>query len=210
MKRTGGFMKLIDECIKGTVPNRVPEGAFVYYVKNNKTGAHYVGQTTQSIRERLRTHLSTNSNLGKMLKDAPSTDIYVEILSEVPVEIAGAVERFCIEVKNTTAFFGLNQTYGGRGDGEIPTKAVCDQIARSRTKNKSVDSIKLMDRRRKTEHSKTGIPFRKAVIGTNIDTGEEVMLTYISERPSEFDPRLISACCRGKRRFHRNHSWRYV
>lgn len=51
----------------------------------------------------------------------------------------------------------------------------------------------------------------KAVIGTDIKTGAEVMFKCLNDcRVAGFQPSCVCHCCQGKRKSHKGHTWRYA
>ena len=51
----------------------------------------------------------------------------------------------------------------------------------------------------------------KTVIGTEMKTGTEVMFKCLNDcRSAGFDPSCVCDCCKGKRKTHKGHTWRYA
>lgn len=187
----------------------------VYKITHLPTKMLYVGQTKQTLKVRILKHLSdTNSGRlnGKLQEafraDADMANFCAEVIREVPVEELLQEEQKAIVELGCVWPLGFNMDTGGQV-GRKPIKAVTEDLAKKSSRRKYTDSPKPLNSAPRGIRASPKSKW-KPVIGTNIDTGEEVFLEYGSARPLEFDPRLISACCKGKRKFHRGHSWRFA
>lgn len=185
----------------------------VYLVKNKVTGKMYVGQTTYSLKERWRHHRKGKSEYGGLLCDAIQDlgeDAFSieELESTQDTSQLDALETWYIAKYNTLTPHGYNQTPGGHVFKRGAQHA--DRIALSKTQITFVTNPKPMWNQSRKVRKGQPAHRKKAVIGTNCLTGQEIRLEYMSADPQQFDPRLISACCRGKRHYHRGHSWRYA
>ena len=183
---------------------------FIYLVTNMVSGKQYVGQTTYTIKERWRRHLSSRSdgipNLGDDIKKFGQHNFSVFILAEIQ-DIAALedLEKFYIKEYNTLYPAGYNLTEGGYGFVSDHTKIA---ISNSKVGLRFTDNPKPMkNKTRGIRKFKDNSRF-KPVIGTHVLTGETIELVGVST-DDRFDPRLVSACCKGKRRQHRGYTWKY-
>lgn len=187
-----------------------PEKGKVYIIRNTKSGLAYIGQTFQSMKERMRHHLSSRGEERRVIGDAIQQDgpgnFTVTIIAEADTrEELNELERLCIQVYNTEYPNGYNLTKGGVNS--------FSELNRNAISNARI-GLTLTDSPRPLKRRARGIRpdvknNKKPVIGTHLLTGEVIELPYLS-CDDRFDPRLISAVCRGKRRHHRGYSWRYA
>lgn len=98
---------------------RLPkEGYGFIYKCTVEDGKQYIGQTTSSIKERMRQHEGRSERgwrmplFDRVLKKGLSYD--VEIISEVPIDMLDAVERYCIGYFDTLVPNGYNMMIGGQ------------------------------------------------------------------------------------------------
>lgn len=187
-----------------------PEKGKVYIIRNTKSGFAYIGQTFQSMKERMRHHLSSRGEGRLVIGDAIQQDgldnFTVTIIAEASTrEELNQLEQLCIQVYNTEYPNGYNLTKGGINSFSEINKVA---ISNARIGLTLTNTPKPMER--KTKGIRLNVKNnKKAVIGTHVITGEILELPYLS-CDTRFDPRLISAVCRGKRRHHRGYSWRYA
>jgi hypothetical protein len=162
------------------------------------------------MKERMRSHLLQRGEeyptIGAAVAKDGIENFTVTIIAEAATrEELYELERLCIQVYGTEYPNGYNLTKGG-----INSFTERSKIALSNSKV----GLTLTDTPKPLERRARGIRLdvknnKKAVIGTHMITGEVLELPYLS-CDSRFDPRLISAVCRGKRRHHRGYSWRYA
>lgn len=183
---------------------------FIYLVTNLVTGKQYVGQTTYTIKERWRHHRKASSDgmpvLGDDIRNFGEHNFSVFVLAEVEdITTLDDLEKFYIKQYSTLYPSGYNLTEGGYGFLlEHTKKAISD----SRIGLRLVDNPKPMkNASRGIRKYKDNSRF-KPVVGTHLVTGETIELEGLSS-DTRFDPRLVSACCRGKRRHHRGYAWKY-
>lgn len=51
----------------------------------------------------------------------------------------------------------------------------------------------------------------RSVIGKDIQTGDEITFKCLNDcRSAGFDPSCVCDCCKGKRKTHKGHTWRYA
>lgn len=185
----------------------------IYLVTNKLTRKCYIGQTTMSLHERWRHHKRTRSEVGDCLGDdigllGESQFSIMELaVTQNPAELDG-LETWYIQQYQTLAPAGYNLTPGGHSFSK--TERSRDLQSRAAIGRKFTDSPKpikgsLVIRCRK---NKIVVDRKKPVVGTHLITGEVIELAGVSVDP-RFDPRLVSACCKGKRRHHRGYAWRY-
>ena len=195
----------------------------IYKITNLVNGKCYIGQTINTVEHRWAGHCRSSGcpALAKAIaKYGKDNFIYYAIDTTSSLEELDRLECYWIKRFNSIAPFGYNLTSGGQEGRFISDEAIAKfskslighkvseetrikiqkQLSGRRIKPVKVNRRKLITRR--------GQSLKKSVIGTHIDTGEEIILESMSS-DSRFDFRLISACCRGKRRSHRRYSWRY-
>ena len=84
------------------------------------------------------------------------------------------------------------------------------------TKAENTAYMKRLGRNKRTEawiqHLNDGLNFmRKAVIGTSLKTGESVYYEGINKVARDgFQPSCVTNCCKGIRKQHKGHTWRYA
>jgi hypothetical protein len=183
----------------------------IYLVTNTVTGQRYVGQTTYSMHERWRHHVRSRNEVGDGLGDAVGrfgqrAFSIVELVRTDRLTELDALEQFYIEQYETLAPNGYNLTPGGKAFRR--TARNCERISYSKIDLRLVDSTKPCSRAGTGKRARPAAKC-KPVIGTHLVTGEVIHLPAVSAHPN-FDPRLVSACCRGKRRHHRGYAWRYA
>lgn len=203
------LLDTIDNLVEDSVEFINGQQGWIYLVINKLTGKKYVGQTTASIKDRWIAHRKKKSLYGNLLCDDiqlfGEAAFSIQVLHEVrDTSLLNSLEIEEIEKNNCMAPNGYNLTPGGHLIGKL----TAETIAKSRTSNQWVISPKSVHGIRKKQTRPTK-KFNKPVKGTNILTGEVVYLESMSS-DSRFDVRLISACCKGKRQYHRNHRWEYV
>lgn len=185
----------------------------IYLVTQLSTGKQYVGQTTMSLRERWRHHRRARSEAGDCLGDVigESSDEDFSI-QEIAVAYSSReldeLERYYILQYDTLSPSGFNLTPGGHAFSKSGRHA--ERVSLSKIGLKFTDNPKPIksSTRPRCRKNKMVVDRKKPVIGTHLVTGEVIELTGVS-MDSRFDPRLVSACCRGKRRHHRGFAWRY-
>ena len=182
---------------------------WIYLITNIVSNKKYVGQTTSSIKDRWLSHRKRTGLYGDLLCDDikvyGESSFTIEVLHETrDIQELDSLEILEIEKLNTLHPAGYNMTPGGTQIGEF----LAERIARSRTQNRTTLTPKPMKTKITKKQNNPTAKRRKPVIGTNILTGEVIRLNSMSS-DSRFDVRLISACCRGKRQYHRNCRWEY-
>lgn len=177
----------------------------VYMLVNKVTGKKYIGQTSQSIRERFRHHCKsraeTGSNIGDAINKYGTESFYAITLASCDnYKDALSLENLYIEQYNTLAPHGYNLSING-----ITIDSVKQKLSDSKIGLQIKAEVKPMKTLRKTA-TKRGLDKVKSVRGIHLITGEIIKLPSMSA-DSRFDPRLISAVCKGKRRHHRGYRW---
>ncbi len=144
-----------------------------------------------------------------------------------------AYERFLIK---TAVIWGddlANKTYGGEGkSGILRTEEEKEHLRRINTGKRhseaTINKIKDLhknptwianhkkrtligsnsEKARQKHHEKQKVQY-KPVLGTNIETGEKLLLGFTSQ-DSRFNPSLIRRCCIGERKQHKGYAWQYL
>jgi group I intron endonuclease len=181
---------------------------WIYLITNKLTGKQYIGQTTSSLKDRWLSHRKRTSFYGDLLCDdiryVGEHNFSIQILEEVNnLSLLNEREIYWIAEYGTYPN-GYNKTPGGNLIGQ----ETADRIARSKTQNQTTNNPKPVNTARKGTR-KTATSRCKPVKGTHIITGETICLPHMSA-DSRFDVRLISACCKNKRKYHRNYRWEYA
>lgn len=178
----------------------------IYLISNNVTGEVYVGQTINGLYERWRKHCQNEeSALFLPVAKYGSANFTLSIL-----EVCYSFDTLNVaEIKWLEKFRKSHRVYNivDGGKNAPKPKSVRDKISVSHSGKVFTLTPKPMKTIRKTD-SLRGICNERAVVGTHLDSGESLELKSMS-CDSRFDPRLISACCKGKRRSHRRFAWRY-
>lgn len=181
---------------------------WIYLITNKLTGKQYIGQTTCSIKDRWNSHKRRSSYYKDLLCDdirrVGEHNFSIEILEEVrDISTLSDKEIYWIS-KYGTYPNGYNKTPGGN----IIGKETAERIAKARTQTQTTTEYKKVNTHRKGNR-KTAVSKCKPVKGTHIITGEIIYLPHMSA-DDRFDVRLISACCKNKRKYHRNYRWEYA
>lgn len=167
----------------------------------------YIGQTTNTVKERWRQHCkSYETPLSVDIQKFGEGKFSVIILADnIPESSLDEMERFYIRQYDTLE---ENGGYNISPGGHVVTQRTRDRLSNSRIGLKLVTHNKPMKNK-----SKGKVPpyvnRYKPVKGTHLITGEIIELESMSS-DSRFDPRLLSAVCRGKRRHHHGYKWEYI
>lgn len=178
----------------------------IYLITNKVNGMRYVGQTQATLRSRWLSHAKkkqdTEGSIGRAVQDfGPGAFSVMELAQASPCDLY-ALEEFYIAQYGTLYPAGYNLTTGG----QVLSAHTCERISRSRVGLQLVSSTK---RLRAGQGIRKPSEKRRKVIGTHIITGDVIELPFMSA-DARFDIRLVSACCRGKRRHHKGYAWRYA
>lgn len=203
-------LSTVDDLVSG--PEYIGERlGHIYLITNKVTGKRYVGQTRHTLSERWRSHrVRTGENLDSLASDIKQygeSSFSLMSLAAVPWEQLDTFEKFYIVQYTTLHPQGYNLTSGGHTTeyALISRKKISDSRIGMRFKSE------LKPFKTDTRGSRKAAEVRfKPVRGTHLVTGDVIELPFLSCRPGEFDPRLVSACCKGKRKHHRGYRWEYA
>lgn len=189
------------------VPEFIGIPAYVYLITNKINGKQYVGQTTVSVRDRWRSHCKSRSehseSIGNDIALYGQSSFKIEIIETImDLNNLDMVESYYIEKLGTLEPSGYNKLHS-RQD---MSAAIRNRISNARIGLVLTNAPKVL-RNKKTNRNMTSR--MKPVVGVHIISGDIVTLPGLSS-DSRFDPRLISACCRNKRRHHRGYRWSYA
>lgn len=92
----------------------------IYKITNKDTGKAYIGQTTKSLSQRLKSHLKENKHISNLLR-AYGVDSFIieELCSASNINDLNYLETFMINEYNTLYPLGYNHTKGGDNKGQI-------------------------------------------------------------------------------------------
>lgn len=180
---------------------QAPRGC-IYLITNLVTKQQYVGSTMASIVTRWQQHCKVKKRstlLSSAIREYGSDKFSVFVLAEnIPMEDLEQLERFYTLTYKTVSPLGYNERIG-----HLTAESTKLKLQKAMSGKKYVDNPKPMKGITATGYG------NKPVIGVHIFTGEIVELPSICGDP-RFDGRLVSACCRGKRRSHRGYRWSYA
>lgn len=91
--------------------------ACIYYIKNKKSGRMYIGQTVQSLEERVKQHLRGNTEIDVEMRSLGIQNFEYKIIENCSSEDLDTKEIYYI-AKYDTYFNGYNNQLGGRRTGK--------------------------------------------------------------------------------------------
>lgn len=196
----------------------------IYKITNKTNGKVYVGQTKQELKDRLRQHRTERGSypISNAIRKYGMDGFDVEVIDSAtnPEELnkkeINYIRQFeCLKPD------GYNIRSGGNSSPMAEsTKRLLAEKARLRPRKKR-DTLKCLSTsvsrggKTYTHQPKTSEIRKKSrmlVEGTNLQTGEVIIFesTLEAQKNGGFHRGKISECCRGKRKVHKLHTWRYL
>jgi group I intron endonuclease len=186
----------------------------IYKATNLITNKVYVGLTTKSLSERINAHINRGNTeksvFQKSLKKHGRDNFKFEVIDQ-----ANSREELCnkeiywIKTLTTLSPNGYNLTIGGDGILEM-TQEIRNKISKSK-KGKKIPKLQgreISHKQRLAISSKLG---GRKVIAKNIETQEIKEYAYVTQTKIDgFNPSLVCAVIKGKRKSHKGYIFSYV
>lgn len=176
----------------------------IYIVENKLDGMKYVGQTTKTIKERLKGHFSdkkTNSYLHRAMQKYGIENFNIkELFIAFNQDSLNYFETFFINYYSTLRPSGYNLRNGGQQGGTHAeeTKLKIGKAHKGKNFNE--------DYRNKISKAK-GFT---SIIAVNLTTGEAIEFERTRQLPiAGFNRGIVFDICNGKRKKHKNHTFYY-
>ena len=101
--------------------------ACIYYIKHKETGRTYIGQTVQTLEQRMRQHLAGNTEIDRALQSLGITSFEYGIIEQCKSEELDEKEIYYI-AKYDTYYNGYNNQLGGRKTGQNKYDSIIENI----------------------------------------------------------------------------------
>jgi group I intron endonuclease len=195
---------------------------WIYMLKNKMNGKKYIGQTSQTIEERLKQHRKKNNSCRRLCYAIQryGWDNFEIEWYECPDEDLNEHEEFAIEVIGTLSPNGYNLTQGGsrgKDSDETKQKKRDSRLGKTHSKETKQKQSKTMTGEHNPMYGKNGEKHHNSkrvyqydLDGNFIDsfgsTGEAARILKLKESGSGG----IRTCARGKYKNAYNFKWSYT
>ncbi|MCK9371398.1 GIY-YIG nuclease family protein [Candidatus Dojkabacteria bacterium] len=117
----------------------------IYALKNRKNNKYYIGQTTQSVKVRLKNHLISNSAIGNALRKYGKENFGIKEYKDIRIDWLDWFEIEMIAHYNSICPNGYNIMLGGqvcRISGEIDPEVIKKRADKLRGRKRNPELIK--------------------------------------------------------------------
>ena len=101
--------------------------ACIYYIKHKETGKTYIGQTVQTIEQKIKSHLRGSTEIDKALQTLGSDKFEYGVIEQCKSEELDKKEVYYI-AKYDTYYNGYNNQLGGRKTGQNKYDSIIENI----------------------------------------------------------------------------------
>ena len=116
--------------------------ACIYYIKHKETGRTYIGQTVQTLEQRMRQHLAGNIEIDRALQSLGIASFEYGIIEQCKSEELDEKEIYYI-AKYDTYYNGYNNQLGGRKTGKNKYDSIIENIRQDYINGMSVIDLNI-------------------------------------------------------------------